>query len=106
MSITGLVIPDPAQRCLAEKRIIAPKTDNVLISRGGERYSIQGTAAPMVDAQGYSIGVVLVFKDVTDSRRKQKVIAHRATHDPLTGPGEPRRIRDAPGKGAAIGQGF
>ena len=82
---TGIVIPDPALRCLSEQRVIAPKTDNVLISRSGERYSIQGTAAPMVDAQGSSIGVVLVFKDVSDSRRMQKMMVHQATHDPLTG---------------------
>ena len=82
---SGHVIPDPAQHCLTEKRVIAPKTDNVLISRAGERYSIQGTAAPMVDAQGNSIGVVLVFKDVSASRRMQKMMAHQATHDPLTG---------------------
>ena len=82
---TGKVIPDPAQHCLTEKRVIAPKTDNVLISRGGERFSIQGTAAPMIDAQGSSIGVVLVFKDVSASRRMQKMMAHQATHDPLTG---------------------
>jgi len=83
--VSGRVIPDPARRCLVEKRIIAPKTDNVLISRSGERYSIQGTAAPMLNAQGNSIGVVLVFKDVTDSRRMQKMMVHQATHDPLTG---------------------
>jgi diguanylate cyclase (GGDEF)-like protein/PAS domain S-box-containing protein len=82
---SGKVIPDPAQRCLREKRVIAPKTDNVLISRNGERYSIQGTAAPMVNGQGNSIGVVLVFKDVTDSRRVQKMMVHQATHDSLTG---------------------
>ena len=39
----------------------------------------------MVDGQGNSIGVVLVFKDVTDSRRMQKMMVHQATHDPLTG---------------------
>ncbi len=82
---SGIVIPDPAMRCLSEQRVIAPKTDNVLISRSGERFSIQGTAAPMIDAQGNSIGVVLVFKDVTDSRRMQKMMVHQATHDPLTG---------------------
>ena len=83
--LTGRVIPDPARHCLTEKRVIAPKTDNVLISRGGERYSIQGTAAPMIDAQGSSIGVVLVFKDVSALRRQQKMMVHQATHDPLTG---------------------
>lgn len=83
--VTGQVIPDPARHCLAEKRVIAPKTDNVLISRSGERYSIQGTAAPVLSDEGKSAGVVLVFKDVTDSRRLQKVMVHQATHDPLTG---------------------
>ncbi len=82
---SGAAIPDPAQRCLAEKRVIAPKTDNVLISRNGDHFSIQGTAAPMIDIQGVCVGVVLVFKDVTDSLRKQKVMVHQATHDPLTG---------------------
>ncbi len=83
--VSGSVIPDPARRCLAEKRVISPKTDNVLISKTGKRYSIQGTAAPMFDAQGTCIGVVLVFKDVSDSRRMQKMMVHKATHDPLTG---------------------
>ena len=82
---SGFVVPDPAMRCLSEKRVIAPQNDNVLVSRSGERYEIQGTAAPMIDAQGNTIGVVLVFKDVTDSRRMQRMMAHQATHDPLTG---------------------
>ena len=82
---TGEVIPDPALRCLSEKRVVAPKTDNVLISRNGDRYSIQGTAAPMMNTRGDCIGVVLVFKDVTDSHRLQKKMVHQATHDSLTG---------------------
>jgi len=82
---SGEVIPDPVQDCLSKKRIITPTSDNVLISRSGNRCSILGTAAPMFDPQGNSIGVVLVFKDVSASRRMQKMMAHRATHDPLTG---------------------
>ncbi|MDJ0779989.1 MAG: EAL domain-containing protein [Gammaproteobacteria bacterium] len=82
---TGEVIPDPAQDCLKEQRVISPKTDNVLISRNGDRFDIQGTAAPMIDSHGAVIGVVLVFKDITDTRRMQKMMVHKATHDPLTG---------------------
>ena len=82
---SGLSVPDPARRCLQEKRVIAPKNDNILVSRNGERFDIQGTAAPMIDVQGDCIGVVLVFKDVSDSRRVQKMMVHQATHDPLTG---------------------
>ncbi len=83
--VSGHVIPDPVRRCMAERRVISPKTDNVLISKTRMRYSIQGTAAPMFNAQGNCIGVVLVFKDVSDSRRMQKMMVHQATHDPLTG---------------------
>ncbi|MCP4472404.1 MAG: EAL domain-containing protein [Gammaproteobacteria bacterium] len=82
---SGEVVPDPARRCLEEKRVISPQADNVLVSRDGERYSIQGTAAPMIDGQGNGIGVVLVFKDVSASRRMQQMMVHQATHDPLTG---------------------
>ena len=82
---TGQVVSDPAQRCLSEQRVIRPTTDQVLISRNGERFDIQGTAAPMIDAHGAVIGVVLVFKDFTDMRRMQKMMVHKATHDPLTG---------------------
>ena len=82
---TGEVIPDPALRCLSEKRVVSPKSDNVLISRNGDRYSIQGTAGPMMNSRGDCIGAVLVFKDVTDLHRLQKKMAHQATHDPLTG---------------------
>jgi len=31
------------------------------------------------------LGVVIIFKDVTERRQKTKELAHRATHDPLTG---------------------
>jgi len=83
--ITGQVIPDPAMRCLREKRIVAPKSDNVLVSKNGDRYSIQGSAGPMLDSAGNCVGVVLVFKDVTDLHRQQKLMVHKATHDSLTG---------------------
>ena len=82
---SGEVVPNPARRCLMERRVIKPQNDNVLISRNGDRCSIQGTAAPMVDAQGNSIGVVLVFRDVSESRSAEKMMVHQATHDPLTG---------------------
>ncbi|MFT5503370.1 MAG: diguanylate cyclase (GGDEF)-like protein/PAS domain S-box-containing protein [Gammaproteobacteria bacterium] len=82
---SGEVIPDPAIRCLAERRVISPRADNVLISKNGEQFSIQGTAAPIFDQYEEINGVVLVFKDVTDSREFEKIMFHQATHDPLTG---------------------
>ena len=82
---SGIKVKNPARRCISERRVISPKTDNVLISRNGERLSIMGTASPMIDVQGECFGAVLVLKDVSDSRRVQKMMVHQATHDPLTG---------------------
>ena len=103
---SGMVVSDPAQRCLAEKRVIRPQTDNVLISRNGKRSSIQGTAAPMADAQGNCLGVVLVFRDVSVSRRMEKQMVHQATHDPLTGLVNRVEFEHRLEQGAAVRQGF
>ncbi|MES2185708.1 MAG: EAL domain-containing protein [Pseudomonadota bacterium] len=46
----------------------------LLRSRGGDETAIADSAAPIHDALGAVAGVVLVFRDVTDERRAQKII--------------------------------
>ncbi len=58
---------------------------NILISRSGQMYAIRDSAAPIRGADGKLLGVVVVFSDVTESRRLAKKMAHQASHDPLTG---------------------
>lgn len=83
--ITGVAIPDPAKHCIEERRIISPKTDNVLISKNTKRLSIKGSASPMYGANSECIGAVIVFHDVTQSREMEKLMAFQASHDSLTG---------------------
>jgi diguanylate cyclase (GGDEF)-like protein/PAS domain S-box-containing protein len=78
-------ISDPAARCLEAGRAVAPTGHNLLVSRDGREYGIQGSAAPIRDRDEHVIGVVLVFKDVTETRRMTRQIAHQASHDSLTG---------------------
>jgi signal transduction histidine kinase/ActR/RegA family two-component response regulator len=44
----------------------------LLISRDGGKYSIAGRTAPILDAEKHIIGIVLVFRDVTKTRRTEK----------------------------------
>ena len=57
----------------------------VLISRGGEEYGVEHSASPIRNDQGEILGLVLVFRDVTEQRRLTGEMSYRASHDALTG---------------------
>lgn len=77
--------PDPVARCFSEGRIIGLANHTVLVSRTGDEYAIQDSAAPIRGRDGRLLGVVLVFNDVTEARRLALEVSHQATHDALTG---------------------
>ena len=76
---------DPVTRCLAEGKVVGLANHTVLLSRTGEEYAIQDSAAPIKYPNGETIGVVLVFSDVTRARQLSHQIAYQASHDALTG---------------------
>ncbi len=76
---------DPVKLCLEQERIVTFVNQMVLISRSGQEYAIQDSAAPIRNRDGRILGVVLVFNDMTESRRMVREVAHQASHDPLTG---------------------
>ncbi|MDH3380416.1 MAG: hypothetical protein OEQ39_26155, partial [Gammaproteobacteria bacterium] len=71
--------------CQREGRVIGLTNHTVLVSRSGREYAIEDSAAPIRGHGGQVLGAVLVFKDVTESRRMAREALHHATHDPLTG---------------------
>ena len=60
--------PNPAQRALAEGRVVGLANHTMLIRRDGTERAIDDSAAPIRDTNGAVNGVVLVFRDVTDRR--------------------------------------
>lgn len=72
-------------RCLHEGRAVDLADGVVLLRRDGTELSIGDSAAPLRDSNGATIGVVLVFHDVTEKRRAVRELSHEATHDALTG---------------------
>jgi diguanylate cyclase len=82
---TRLKIENPVATCLAQRKLAGLTNHTVLISRNGEEYGIEDSAAPIRSANGELLGVVLVFHDVTEQRRLTGEISYQATHDALTG---------------------
>ena len=60
-------------------------SEAVLISREGVRYNLEDSAAPVHDETGAVVGVVVVFRDVTERRGQMKKVEYLSFHDSLTG---------------------
>ncbi|MEO7493300.1 MAG: EAL domain-containing protein [Massilia sp.] len=71
-------------RCVAERRVITNLPYATLVG-GGQRYAVENAVAPIVLPTGELIGVVLVFHDVTESKRLLRRLGFEASHDALTG---------------------
>ena len=78
-------IEDIAARCLHEGRAVDLADGVLLLRRDGTEVAIEDSAAPLRDRHGATIGVVLVFHDVTERRRAARKLSHEASHDALTG---------------------
>lgn len=59
-------------------------SQSTLINRHGDSYSIEDSAAPIIDKNGNIVGAVVVFHDATKQRALQKQLEWQATHDSLT----------------------
>jgi PAS domain S-box-containing protein len=65
---------NPVDRVLNEGKIAGLANHTALISRDGRETAIEDSAAPIKDAQGRILGVVMVFHDVTEKRRAEKAL--------------------------------
>jgi PAS domain S-box-containing protein len=63
---TGKLASNPAQRVLETGKIAGLANHTKLIAKDGAEYQIADSAAPIMDAEGKTQGVVLVFRDVTE----------------------------------------
>lgn len=82
---TRAATENPVATCLAQGKIVGLANHTLLISRNGDEFGIEDSAAPIRNKQGDVLGVVLVFHDVTEQRRLSGEVSYQATHDALTG---------------------
>jgi PAS domain S-box-containing protein len=69
---TGKEAENPAAKVLREGTVVGLGNHTILIAKDGTRRPIDDSAAPIKDAQGNFIGVVLVFRDITERRKTEE----------------------------------
>ena len=82
---SGEALPDPVVACLGGDEVRSGADRAALDSATGRRLDVEYSAAPIRRPDARPLGVVLVFRDVTEQRRLSAELSHRATHDALTG---------------------
>jgi PAS domain S-box-containing protein len=68
---TGLDVENPARMVLREGRVIRLANQTRLIAKDGRQIPIDDSAAPIRDEKGALVGVLLVFRDISDRRRAE-----------------------------------
>ncbi len=89
------IFENPAKKVLETGEIIQLTNNVKLISKNGQEIFIEISAAPIKDSNRKMTGVVIVFRDCTDKKEKQKQIEYLSFHDHLTGLYNRRYIEDA-----------
>src|SRR5262249_14232441 len=67
-------VENPVSQVLREGTVVGLANHTVLIASDGSERPIDDSAAPIKDAQGRVIGVVLVFRDRTERRRTEEAL--------------------------------
>ncbi len=73
-AVTREVSENPVQRVLELGHMVGSANHTTLLARDGTERQISDSAAPIRDATGAIQGVVLVFSDVTEAYRLQRVL--------------------------------
>jgi diguanylate cyclase (GGDEF)-like protein/PAS domain S-box-containing protein len=83
------------EKVLETQQIVELPENVVLISKQGEKYLIEDSAAPIKTHNNVINGIVIVFRDCTYKLKKQQEIEYLNHHDQLTGVYNRRYFEDA-----------
>ena len=81
---TGQPSTELVRRVMYEGMVVGLANHTVLISRDNSKRAIEDSAAPIRDRDGNIEGIVVVFQDVTHSRKMAQDMSWQASHDALT----------------------
>ena len=76
---TRLPANGPVRKVLAEGVVAGLANHTILIAKDGTEHPIDDSAAPIRDDEGRLLGVVLIFRDISERRRTERVAAEART---------------------------
>lgn len=82
---TRETVESPVIAVFESEEIVELSNHTLLVSKNGNEIPIEDTAAPIKDLKGTVIGCVLVFRDFSERKEKQRYIEYLSFHDQLTG---------------------
>ena len=71
---TRETVADPVQLVMAHGQVVGLANHTVLLAKDGREHQIADSAAPIRNAAGEIVGVVLVFSDVTEKYRAEEAL--------------------------------
>lgn len=77
---TRRTVENPATRALREGLVVGLANHTLLVAKDGSERPIDDSAAPIRNKNGEVAGVVLVFRDVTDRRRREHALRDCLTY--------------------------
>ena len=86
---------NPAKQVLLTGEVIELENHTALVTKTGKVVPIEDSAAPVKGLNGLLTGVVIVFRDYTEKRDKQREVEYLSFHDHLTGLYNRRYLEDA-----------
>ncbi len=81
---SGMTADNEVLRVLKEKQVLSVANHVDLVTRDGREIAVEHSAAPILAGKGKVIGVVLVFRDVSERRQEQLATAEQAALLELT----------------------
>ena len=73
---TGRLVPDPVARCIKTDDMVTLGNHDVLVTRGGLQVPIAGSAKPLRNKNGKTIGAIFVIREVTATRLLMRRISY------------------------------
>jgi PAS domain S-box-containing protein len=65
-------VENPVKKVFREGKVVGLADHTLLISKKGTEFEIEDSAAPIVTAAGENLGVVLVFRDITELKKARE----------------------------------